>query len=186
MSYHYNTLYGQTRNTTSMASNRKFFQPVQEMDLYISLNNKQPDDTYLYRTSLHNDYPTPYVPVEEDTTSYSKAPSAWGPHLWYYLHSCSFNYPDHPSDEKKNNMKNWLRSLYATMPCPSCSQHYKSYMDEADLDKICSSRDNLFKFIVDLHNKVNARTGKKEISYDQAYDMYKGTMEEYSTGSRWN
>lgn len=176
MFYDYHTLYGQTKNSVSIPSNRKFFEPVQESSFYVSLPKPSCEDSYAYRTRLHTPEEDKQIPLDTYSKSpldtYSKSPSAWGPHLWYYLHTCSFNYPDHPSQEKKENMKKWLRSLYATMPCSSCSQHYKSYMDDADLDTICSSKEALFTFIVDLHNKVNARTGKKQLSYQEAYDMY--------------
>lgn len=32
----------------------------------------------------------------------------WGSHLWFSLHSISFNYPLSPSIEDKNNYKNFF------------------------------------------------------------------------------
>ena len=71
-------------------------------------------------------------------------------------------------------MKNWLKSLYATIPCQNCSDHYKSYIDqnEDNLDKICSDRNKLFNFLVDIHNKVNERLNKPQMDYKTAYSMY--------------
>lgn len=103
-----------------------------------------------------------------------KDPTLWGPHLWAYLHFSTANYPDKPSHEEIENMKAWLCSLYVTIPCDTCSQHYKKYIDNKknELDDICSCREKLFRFMVDIHNKVNLRTGKPTITYEQAKQMY--------------
>ena len=31
--------------------------------------------------------------------------TVWGPSMWHYLHTMSFNYPNNPTKRKKNNIK---------------------------------------------------------------------------------
>ena len=35
--------------------------------------------------------------------------SVWGPSMWHFLHTMSFNYPVSPTDEDKNIIKNLLQ-----------------------------------------------------------------------------
>ena len=37
--------------------------------------------------------------------------SVWGPGLWHYLHTMSFNYPSNPTKNDKKNYKNFMMSL---------------------------------------------------------------------------
>ena len=106
---------------------------------------------------------------------YSKDPKEWGPHLWKYLHTCAANYSETPDFDTINNMMVWLKSLFVTIPCVHCKEHYKMYIENNDqnLYLICSSRSNLFRFIVDLHNWVNRKNGKREWSYEEANMMYR-------------
>lgn len=121
-----------------------------------------------------------YVPQCEYTelsslpmTKWKKDPKLWGPHLWAYLHYSSANYPIQPTAEETDKMVSWLQNLYVTIPCEKCRVHYKKHIDETkNLREICGSRNTLFKFLVDLHNKVNERNGKESLSYHQAKDIY--------------
>lgn len=101
-------------------------------------------------------------------------PRVWGPHLWKYMHCAAANYPDNPSDKQIDDMKTWLKTLTVTIPCQACRHHYGNYIQKygPNLDEICSSKDNLFKFIVDIHNKVNERNNKPIVSLEEAKEMY--------------
>jgi hypothetical protein len=100
-------------------------------------------------------------------------PVQWGPHLWVYLHTVSANYPDQPTPEQQEGMKTWLRTLKWTIPCKKCATHYGRYMEEChDLDRICASKQTLFEFLVNIHNTVNRRTGKREVTVEEAKAMY--------------
>ena len=46
--------------------------------------------------------------------------SVWGPSLWHYLHTMSFNYPDKPTKQDKKNYKNFIYSLINVLPCKYC------------------------------------------------------------------
>lgn len=106
---------------------------------------------------------------------WKKDPTLWGPHLWYYLHYSAANYPSNPNKQEIEAMKNWLCSLPVTIPCENCSKHYNAYINKnkSKLDDICSDKQKLFNFLVDIHNKVNQRNGKPEMSYEDAWNMYK-------------
>jgi hypothetical protein len=101
-------------------------------------------------------------------------PKLWGPHLWAYLHYSAMNYPENPSRKEIDEMINWLCSLPVTIPCDNCSKHYRGYIEKNknNLPVICSNKDTLFNFLVDIHNKVNERNGKPIMSYEDARKLY--------------
>lgn len=113
--------------------------------------------------------------VEKPETFPTADPTKWGPHLWSYLHYSAINYPIKPSKQQQKSMKQWLTCLSATIPCKNCSTHYNKYIQQhfKNLDVICASRDTLFNFLVDIHNKVNKRNGKREVGYDEARWLYR-------------
>ena len=46
--------------------------------------------------------------------------SIWGPNLWHYLHTISFNYPVKPTNENKKYYKQFICNLQHTLPCKHC------------------------------------------------------------------
>ena len=49
--------------------------------------------------------------------------SIWGPGMWHFLHSMSFNYPVEPTQNDKNNYKNFILSLKDILPCGKCRKN---------------------------------------------------------------
>ena len=43
--------------------------------------------------------------------------SIWGPAMWHYLHTMSFNYPINPSAENKKYYKDFIYNLRHVLPC---------------------------------------------------------------------
>lgn len=103
-------------------------------------------------------------------------PAVWGPGLWLFLHTISFNYPEIPSSTDKHNMLKFLRSLSDVLPCKTCSDHFKHHLAH-DLDAAAlASRDSFSRWLFDFHNKVNARL-EKTTDYDfskvsKMYEMF--------------
>jgi len=98
-------------------------------------------------------------------------PNRWGPHLWFYLHTISFNFPDNPTHLEKTQYLDFYNSLGNTIPCEKCRNHYSSNL-QVNPPRL-ESKDALIKWTVDLHNLVNKSLGKREWSYDEAVDTYR-------------
>ena len=96
--------------------------------------------------------------------------SQWGPSAWLFLHSVSFQYPENPTDQDKNNYKIFFESLQNILPCPNCREHYQKNIQENPMN--LESRESLIKWVIDLHNLVNQKNSKKEYSYDEVKDLY--------------
>ena len=59
--------------------------------------------------------------------------SIWGPAMWHYLHSMSFNYPTLPSKQQKEEYKNFVLSLQHTLPCRKCRDNLEKNFKELPL-----------------------------------------------------
>ena len=93
-------------------------------------------------------------------------PPIWGPYVWVTLHLFAYSYPDKPSDERKQQMNDFLLNLSVNLPCPGCGHHCAEYV--ATNPPKTNNRSELVKWVRDFHNAVNRRTGKRELSYAES------------------
>ncbi len=98
-------------------------------------------------------------------------PTKWGPHLWFFLHTVSFNFPENPSFKNKTDYNDFYNSLKNMIPCELCKTHYIQHLEISPPD--LSGRNALVKWTIDLHNKVNKQLGKPIYSYEKAITLYK-------------
>lgn len=98
----------------------------------------------------------------------------WGPHYWYFIHMAAVSYPNDPTPEMKNTMKNFLVGIPVFLPCEMCKNHAISYLESKKylFDWAVSNRTNLFEFTWAFHNHVNASINKPQISLAQAQTDY--------------
>jgi hypothetical protein len=96
----------------------------------------------------------------------------WGPHLWFSLHTISFNYPVKPSEKDKEEYKLFFKSLQEVIPCSVCKKNYKRHLNEHPIEDYLNSRKLLVYWVIDMHNMVNAEIGKKILSYDIVLKKY--------------
>lgn len=97
----------------------------------------------------------------------------WGPPIWNYLHVSTFMYPDQPTTEDKTKMKQLFDVVTANLPCATCREHFSKAI--SSLDKYLGSKNDLTRFLVDVHNQVNLRLKKAPKSYEEVLLKYKAT-----------
>ena len=96
----------------------------------------------------------------------------WGPQMWFTLHSITFNYPLKPTEADKNNYKLFFTYLQYIIPCTICQKNYVRHLKESPIEYNLNSRDQLVKWLIDIHNMVNGETGKKLLSYNNVIKKY--------------
>ena len=96
-------------------------------------------------------------------------PADWGPHAWKFLHYVCLNYPDNPSFEEREVMKNYIKYFSEVIPCSVCRSDFKKIKDEYDMNTILNSKISLFEWSVDVHNRVNTKLGKKTMTHISAF-----------------
>jgi hypothetical protein len=100
--------------------------------------------------------------------------STWGPPIWHYLHTMSFNYPVNPSDEDKHNYRNFILSLRHVLPCKYCRINLKTNFKQLPLKlSDMKNRDTFSRYVYDLHELVNKMLNKKSnLSYCDVRERY--------------
>jgi hypothetical protein len=96
----------------------------------------------------------------------------WGRPLWFILHTVALYAPD-PLTESFKNYKQILSCLQHLLPCPKCRFHLSENLLKINLDKCARTREELFKCSWELHNIVNKDTNKREITFNEALQIYK-------------
>ena len=59
--------------------------------------------------------------------------SIWGPGLWHYLHTMSFNYPIKPTSADKKHYKDFVINLQYVLPCGKCRDNLKNNFKQLPL-----------------------------------------------------
>jgi hypothetical protein len=99
-------------------------------------------------------------------------PDIWGPHGWKFFHFVALGYSNNPSNEDKQNYKNFFTMIPKILPCSICSNHYiKNLKKHPITDEVLSNRANLLNWTIDMHNEVNISNNKKPISYENGLNL---------------
>ena len=100
-------------------------------------------------------------------------PKVWGPHGWFFLHAVTLVYPNKPNEEDKTNMKNFISSAGKVLPCFKCRNNFKKHLIKLPLtDEVLLNRENLVKWLIDVHNEVNEMIHKPKMSYEDAINIF--------------
>lgn len=100
--------------------------------------------------------------------------AVWGPSLWHYLHTMSFNYPIHPTDADKKNYKKFIINMQSVLPCKYCRENLKNNLKAHPL-LMChlDNRNTFSRYIYKLHEIINKQLGKKSgLSYCDVRERY--------------
>ena len=100
-------------------------------------------------------------------------PEVWGPGAWTFLHTITMNYPNNPNIDQKNNHKQLFENLSYTIPCEKCANHYSDNLKKYPLDPALESKTLLTRWLIDIHNEVNKKNGKRVYSYEEVDKIYK-------------
>jgi hypothetical protein len=100
--------------------------------------------------------------------------TVWGPAMWHYLHTMSFNYPVNPTAEDKKHYKNFVLNLKNVLPCKYCRINLANNLKKKPL-QMCdmASRETFSRYIYELHETVNRMLNKKSnLSYCDVRERY--------------
>jgi hypothetical protein len=100
--------------------------------------------------------------------------NVWGPSMWHYLHIMSFNYPVLPTEEQKNQYREFILLLQHVLPCKYCRMNLVNNFKQLPItNEIMESRATFSKYIYDLHELVNTMLKKKSgLSYEDVRERY--------------
>jgi hypothetical protein len=100
-------------------------------------------------------------------------PEIWGPHFWYMLHTISFAYPIQPTEFHKTAYREFYMTIKDVLPCETCRRHYKTYIITYPITPYLDSRAELIKWVIQIHNFVNHRLGKRIFTIGEVLNIYR-------------
>jgi hypothetical protein len=131
------------------------------------------------QTQKNNRYPKiktiKYIYSSDDYNSNDgMLTSVWGPAIWHYLHTMSFNYPVHPTENDKQHYRHFLLQLKYVLPCGKCRKNLQDNFKKLPLTKKeMESRGTFSKYVYELHELINTMLGKKSgLSYEEVRERY--------------
>lgn len=104
-------------------------------------------------------------------------PEVWGPIFWCTLHIISMAYPDHPTYSEKRAAKELYNALPHILPCPVCREHFREVLIGLPVDTWLDNRESLVEWVWTVHNRVNVRLGKPEITRQEFERRYREMAE---------
>lgn len=85
---------------------------------------------------------------------------------WGAGHAFAENYPEYPSEQDREEARQFFYTLKNALPCSICEHHYRDYYLNHLPD--VESRESLVNWFIEVHNEVNRRTGKPILDRETA------------------
>ena len=100
--------------------------------------------------------------------------SVWGPSMWHFLHTMSFNYPINPTNQEKKHYREFILSLQYVLPCKYCRMNLKKNFEKHPVTlNIMKNRETFSKYIYELHEIINKLLHKtSNLSYSDVRERY--------------
>jgi hypothetical protein len=98
----------------------------------------------------------------------------WGPVAWTLMHTISFNYPIHPTNEDKRHYRDFILNLQYVLPCKYCRMNLKNNFKQHPLN-MChmANRETFSRYVYELHELVNKMLHKKSnLTYCDVRERY--------------
>ena len=96
----------------------------------------------------------------------------WGPHYWFFLHTIALSYPNRPNTPTKKKYYEFIQNIPLFIPIKSMSTDFSKLLDEYPVTPYLDSRDSFIRWVHFIHNKINTKLEKPNISLSQFYENY--------------
>ena len=104
-------------------------------------------------------------------------PDVWGPHYWHFLHTIAMTYPQTPTEAVKKKYYELLQNFDLFIPINSVGKHYRALLHNYPITPYLDNKESLVRWMHFMHNKINERLEKPQITlhdfYAQYYEQYK-------------
>jgi len=100
--------------------------------------------------------------------------TVWGPSMWHYLHTMSFNYPVKPTAADKRHYRNFILNMLNVLPCRHCRENLtRNLKAHPLLSCYMENREVFSRYVYKLHEIINKMLGKKSgLSYCDVRERY--------------
>ena len=105
-------------------------------------------------------------------------PKIWGPHYWFFIHTAAMTYPIRPNAVTKKKYYEFIQNLPLFIPVESMSGEFSKLIDKYPVTPYLDNRESLIRWTHFIHNKINQKLEKPQISLSDFYIKY---YEEYKS-----
>ena len=127
--------------------------------------------------------------------------TVWGPPMWHFLHTMSFNYPVEPTPEDKKNYKDFIYSLRYVLPCKYCRMNLKTNFKQLPLKMSdMKNRESFSRYVYELHglyqrfvhvyvfkrSKISRSINTYQFSHASRFTNLERLQYPYSTKRNWH
>jgi len=100
-------------------------------------------------------------------------PEVWGPHYWFFIMSLGVSYPSKANETTKKKYYDLIQNLPLFIPNDEIGNFFSQLLDKYPVSPYLVNRDSFVKWMHFIHNKINVRIGKPEISLPMALELYR-------------
>jgi FAD-linked sulfhydryl oxidase len=108
-------------------------------------------------------------------------PNVWGPYYWFFLHTIAYNYPENPNEVTKKKYYDLIQNMPLFLPDAKMGNQFATILDKYPVTPYLSSRKSFVKWMHFVHNKINLKLGKLEITYLESLDNYESKFKPIPT-----
>ena len=101
------------------------------------------------------------------------SPEIWGPHYWFFLHTVAESYPMHPNPVTKRKYYDLIQNMPLFVPDAEIGGKFSQMLDKYPVTPYLDNRDSFVRWVHFMHNKMNYKLGKQEISLPLALEKYR-------------
>jgi len=105
-------------------------------------------------------------------------PKIWGPHYWFFIHTVAMTYPVRPNAVTKKKYYEFIQNLPLFIPVENISGEFSKLIDKYPVTPYLDNRESLIRWTHFIHNKINQKLEKPQISLSEFYIKY---YEEYKS-----
>lgn len=99
-------------------------------------------------------------------------PKVWGPHYWFFLHTIAMCYPHRPNSITKKKYYDFVQNIPMFIPIDTMATYFSQLLDQYPVSPYLDSRDAFIRWMHFIHNKINQRLEKPNVSLSKFYENY--------------
>jgi len=99
-------------------------------------------------------------------------PSVWGPHYWFFLFTIANNYPNKANETIKKKYYDLISNFPLFIPHDKIGNEFSNMLDKYPVTPYLDGKDSFIKWVHFIHNTINHKLNKDEISLTEALNNY--------------
>ena len=96
----------------------------------------------------------------------------WGPCYWNFLFTVALTYPLHPNETSKKKYYDFIQNLPLFLPNHQMGTVFSELLDKYPVSPYLDKRESFIKWVHFLHNQINLRLNRDEVSLQDAVNAY--------------